>query len=115
MDEQSSGYLIRDEFTDQVIIMADLCPICSRQVKEQEGVRCSVCGILMHKSCASDEALMDADGNILCPYDTLLAALDWFDAVISTYPSALNEEQRSDIVGRLKSYIDIISGRGQTS
>lgn len=85
------------------------CVICGRQIVEEENVSCSICGALMHKSCANDEVLLDQEENYLCPYDAMLAALDWFDGVITTYVSVLNEEQKNDVLSRLKSYVNLLS------
>ncbi len=89
------------------------CAICGREIYEDEKyVQCSICRALMHESCIDREILEDSEGNILCPYDAALAALDWFDAVITTYIASLkspeNKEKLQDIEARLKNYIKII-------
>lgn len=85
------------------------CVICGKPIEDElSATKCAICSAYMHKSCASDEALLDAEENNLCPYDAMLAALDWFDAVLSTYAGSLNDEQRKDIIGRLKSYINLL-------
>jgi hypothetical protein len=87
------------------------CVICGKPIEDEtQIVKCIVCGAVMHKSCSSDEALLDAEENNLCPYDAMLAALDWFDAVVSTYATTLTSEQKNDIVARLKSYIGLLEG-----
>lgn len=89
--------------------MVNLCAVCKKPIDETtETVRCNICDAVMHKSCASDEALMDANENILCPYDAMLAALDWFDAVLITYVDTLEAEQRDGIIRRLRSYLNIL-------
>lgn len=88
--------------------MEKRCIICGKLVDNAEAVKCVVCGAPMHKNCASDEVLLDAEENNLCPYDAMMAALDWFDAVASTYASVLNDEQRNDVIERLKSYISLL-------
>ena len=89
------------------------CAICGREIYEDDKyVQCSICGALMHESCIDREILEDSEGNILCPYDAALAALDWFDAVITTYIGSLksseNKEKLQDLVKRLENYIKII-------
>lgn len=68
----------------------------------------------MHRFCTSDDALTDAEDNKLCPYDAMLAALDWFDAILTEYTDSLSNEQRSEIAERLKSYLDILENRKST-
>jgi hypothetical protein len=88
------------------------CVICRKPVEdESQAVKCVVCGVVMHKSCASDEALLDAEENALCPYDAMMAALDWFDAVILTYANTLNDVQKNDVIERLRSYTKLLEGK----
>lgn len=94
--------------------MSKICAICGKPVEESKAVKCAICGTLMHRSCASDEALVDADENNLCPYDAMLAALDWFDAVLTVYVKSLTAEQRNDIIERLRSYISVLEGKETT-
>lgn len=82
----------------------EICVICGKPVDENSYIKCAICGKLMHRSCASDEALIDAEENIMCPYDAILAALDWLDIVITTYANSLSDEERKNIVKRLESY-----------
>jgi len=84
------------------------CVVCGGHAEDDEVVKCSVCGAVMHKRCLSDEALLDADGNPLCPYDAMAAALDWFDTTLSIYASSLSEEQKSTIISRLRSYLSML-------
>jgi hypothetical protein len=87
------------------------CAICNREiVNEERYVKCSICGALMHEDCVDREVLEDSEGNILCPYDAVLAALDWFDTIINTYHASLkvDSEKHSDIIERLKNYIKLL-------
>ncbi len=86
------------------------CPICGNDVYEEDAVRCSVCGAVMHRGCVDEEALTDADGNPLCPYCAAIAAIDWFDAVITSYSHALSDEQREEIIARLENYLKLLRG-----
>ncbi len=65
----------------------------------------------MHRKCMDEEALFDADGNPLCPYDAALAALDWLDTVLTLYAHSFNEEQLEDLIERLRSYLRILEER----
>jgi len=47
----------------------------------------------------------------MCPYDSALAALDWFDSIISTYSSSFTDEQREEIIERLKNYINMLTSK----
>lgn len=91
--------------------MKEACIICGKPIDNANTIKCAVCGVLMHRSCASDEALLDAEENSLCPYDAMIAALDWFDAVVSEYVDILNNEQRNDVIGRLRSYLNLLEGK----
>jgi len=92
-----------------VMELKSLCVICGKHVSDEEIVKCSVCGASMHKSCARDESLLDSEENYLCPYDAMLAALDWFDAIVTTYVSTLDENQKNDILSRLKAYVELLT------
>ncbi|RLG76566.1 MAG: hypothetical protein DRO12_04235 [Thermoprotei archaeon] len=86
-----------------------LCPICKRPInKDEDMVACAVCGTKMHRRCVEEELLTDSAGEWLCPYDAVLAALDWVDAVLNQYAHALTPEQRDDIVERLKNYLKLL-------
>lgn len=88
----------------------DICYICKRVVEPTDNVvECSICGVKMHKRCIDEEILTDAEGAIMCPYDSALAALDWFDSIISTYSSSFTDEQREEIIERLKNYINMLT------
>ena len=86
-----------------------VCVICGKHVSNEEAIKCSVCGASMHKSCARDESLLDSEESHLCPYDAMLAALDWFDVIATTYLSTLDENQKTDILSRLKAYVELLS------
>lgn len=64
----------------------------------------------MHEDCIDREILEDSEGNIMCPYDAALAALDWFDAIVTEYHDSLksDKDKLRDIVERLKSYISLL-------
>ena len=85
------------------------CVICGRPI-EGEALRCSVCGAPMHPGCVDEEALRDAYGEPLCPYDAALAALDWLDAVLTTYIGSLNDEQRKEIAERMRNLLSLLEG-----
>lgn len=91
--------------------MEKTCIICGKSVESSDVVNCAICGASMHRSCAHDETLLDAEENTLCPYDAIIAALDWFDAVITVYADTLSEEQRNDIIERLKSYLNLLESK----
>ncbi|MEM2529322.1 MAG: hypothetical protein QXG40_08020 [Ignisphaera sp.] len=91
--------------------MTKICAVCGRPAVEDDSVRCAVCGALMHRSCASSDTLTDAEDNKLCPYDAMLAALDWFDAILTEYTDSLSSEQRNEVADRLRSYLDILENR----
>ncbi|MEM0027201.1 MAG: hypothetical protein QXT53_06620 [Ignisphaera sp.] len=87
------------------------CVICGREIgSDEKSVKCSVCGGLMHEDCVDREILEDSEGNIMCPYDAALAALDWFDAIVTEYHDSLksDKDKLRDIVERLKSYISLL-------
>jgi len=65
----------------------------------------------MHRECVDEEVLMDSEGNVLCPYDAALAALDWFDNIISLYSSSFSDEQLNEIIDRLNTYIEMLRNR----
>lgn len=91
--------------------MGETCIICGKSADSSDIVKCALCGASMHKSCTHDEALLDAEGNILCPYDAMMAALDWFDYIVSLYADTLSKEQRDDIIERLRSYLNLLEGK----
>ncbi|MDK6029082.1 hypothetical protein QPL79_06870 [Ignisphaera sp. 4213-co] len=87
------------------------CIICGKEIKEDEkSVKCSICGSLMHEDCVDREILEDAEGNVMCPYDAALAALDWLDAIVTTYHNSLKSDKNklNDVVERLKNYLAIL-------
>lgn len=94
------------------------CAICGREMAAEEGVHCVVCGAPMHRGCIDEEVLEDSEGNLLCPIDAALAALDWLDAVLSLYEDVLkrDKELRTTLVSRLKNYYLALNeevGRGE--
>jgi len=85
----------------------NMCPICGKPITN-DYVTCSICGVKMHRTCVDEEILTDAAGEPLCPYDAALAALDWFDAIVTNYPHSLSEDQRRELIDRLRSYIELL-------
>jgi len=87
------------------------CIICGREINAKERyATCAVCGALIHEDCADREVLEDSEGNLMCPYDAMLAALDWFDAILSTYHESLkmDKDRLNDITERLKNYLRLL-------
>ncbi len=84
-----------------------VCPICGRSITD-DYVVCTVCGVKMHRNCIDEEILTDASGDHLCPYDAALAALDWFDSVVTNYAHSFSEDQRHELIGRLRTYIELL-------
>ncbi len=91
-------------------MVKQVCIICSRSVEEKEAVKCSICGVPMHKSCIDEEVLSDAEGNILCPRCAAIAALDWLDNIISLYAHSITGEDRGEIIDRLKTMVKLLEG-----
>ncbi len=84
-----------------------ICPICGKPITN-DYVICSACGAKMHRNCIDEEILTDAAGDHLCPYDAALAALDWFDSVVTNYTHSFTEDQRRELIDRLRSYIELL-------
>ncbi len=57
-----------------------------------------------------EEVLVDSEGNTLCPYCAAIAALDWFDAIVTEYVHVFTSEEREDLIKRLESYIALLKG-----
>ncbi len=88
----------------------NICYICRKSIESlEEAETCVICGVKMHRRCIDEEILTNAEGSILCPYDVALAALDWFDSILSTYASSFTNKQREEIVERLKTYLNMLS------
>ena len=87
----------------------ELCAVCGKPI-EGESVKCSVCGVPMHRGCVDEEVLTDAAGEPLCPYDAALAALDWLDNVLSQYGSSLSAEQKEEILERIRGLMQLLGG-----
>ncbi len=86
----------------------EACIICGKPVSEEEAVRCADCDSPMHRSCIDPEVLTDAEGAPLCPACAALCALEWLDHVLSLYASAIKEPRRSEIIARLRRYLEVL-------
>lgn len=86
----------------------NVCPVCRKAVSNENCITCTVCKAKMHRDCVDEEILTDAAGEYLCPYDAAIAALDWFDSVITCYSHSLTEDQRRELIDRLRSYIELL-------
>ena len=62
----------------------------------------------MHRGCIDEEILTDVEGNYLCPVCAARTALDWFDNIISLYAHSIKDNNKEEIIERLKNYIKIL-------